>query len=219
MRTPLTVIYGYLEAMEESSSVKLQVWNRAVVQMRKQTERLKRIVDDLLLLSRIDSGHSVEKFEQVAVAGLLETIIEQAHELGGDANHHILASIDKDLTLLGHEGELYSLFSNLVFNAVRYTPARGEIEVTWQNSKDGPCFAVTDTGLGIAEAHIPRLTERFYRVDIGRSREVGGTGLGLAIAKHVIKRHQAIFTIKSQLGSGSKFSCVFPAKRAVMNLS
>jgi len=212
MRTPLTVIHGYLESMGESGDAGLDAWQNAIQQMRQQTGRMQRIVGDLLLLSRLEGPGKSDGQECVDIPGILEMIKDEAQTLSG-GQHQITASIDKELKLQGCASDLESAFSNLVFNAVRYTPAEGSIHLRWWASKHGPCFLVKDTGIGIEPEHIPRLAERFYRVDVGRSRQSGGTGLGLAIVKHVLTRHDAQLKIESEPGKGSSFRCNFPETR------
>jgi two-component system phosphate regulon sensor histidine kinase PhoR len=208
LRTPLTVINGFLETMRDEDCPKK--WERPLLLMAQQTARMRNIIEDLLLLSRLESEQTVNMTQPVAVADMLNTICEEAQLLSGDKKHHITLEADKDLTINGHAQELRSAFSNLVFNAVRYTPAGGDIKVRWFSDKKGRHFEVSDTGEGIAPEHLPRLTERFYRVDVGRSRSQGGTGLGLAIVKHVLNRHQGQLRIDSTLGEGSTFWCDFP---------
>ena len=212
LRSPLTVLGGYLETLvdaEESSRDYLP----QLRSMQAQTERMTRIVDDLMLLSKLESEASRVDQLPVNMPKLLEHAINQAKELSGLEGHEFSSTIDENLCLLGRESELYSAISNLLFNAVRYTPPGGEIKVSWQDTSDGPVFSVADTGVGIAPHHVPRLTERFYRVDAGRSRATGGTGLGLAIVKHVLHRHHTRLDIESEVGQGSTFSCKFDADR------
>jgi two-component system phosphate regulon sensor histidine kinase PhoR len=171
-----------------------------------------RIVEDLLRLSRIESDPGGAALETVAVADMVDAILRDASRISA-AEHTIAVETDAGCALLGDYGELFSAFSNLVFNAVQYTPAGGRVEVRWTCEDDGACFEVRDTGVGIEAHHIPRLTERFYRVDKARSRELGGTGLGLAITKHVLMRHGAALEVRSEPGEGSTFSCRFPAER------
>ncbi|MEO6697198.1 MAG: ATP-binding protein, partial [Gammaproteobacteria bacterium] len=173
--------------------------------------RMQHIVTDLLMLSRLEMNHKIHNEQIVAVPGLLAGIVQDACELSKERGHSITLDADPTLELYGNEEELRSAFSNLVFNAVQYTPAHGEIAIRWFRGPEGAHMVVRDTGVGIAAHHIPRLTERFYRVDAGRSRESGGTGLGLAIVKHVLNRHAAQLRIESEPGKGSTFSCDFSA--------
>ena len=213
MRTPLTVIHGYLEAMGESGGAELADWQHVIGQMRQQTNRMQRTVEDLLLLSRLENDEQTVGQESVDVIQLLRDILYESKNLSGE-EHRIDLEASQSLSLFGNASELDSAFSNLVFNAVRYTPAGGAIRLHWWSDQDdAPCFSVSDTGIGIASEHIPRLTERFYRVDVGRSRRSGGTGLGLAIVKHVMVRHGGYLKIESEPGKGSTFTCCFPKSR------
>ncbi len=213
IRTPLTVVHGYVETMIESREAFLGPWKGILGQIHTQTLRMQRIVEDLLLLSRLETRRTSEREAIVDVAGLIRTIAGNARQLSGEQQHVIEFEADSRLRLVGNFHELESAFANLVFNAVRYTPSNGSIKIRWWLSGSGPCFSVTDTGIGIAAEHIPRLTERFYRVDVGRSRESGGTGLGLAIVKHVLTRHDARLSVTSEPGKGSEFVCHFPHAR------
>jgi two-component system phosphate regulon sensor histidine kinase PhoR len=215
LRTPLTVIAGYLEAFEEDRGNCPEDWAPKIAQMRQQAGRMKRLIEDLLELSRLESAKELEHAEEVRVADMLETIIREAQTLSGEQQHIFDKQLDHDLRLLGDRHDLYKAFSNLIFNAVQYTPARGRITVSWYRDEVGAHMAVKDTGLGIAEQHLNRVTERFYRVDKGRSRAKGGTGLGLAIVKHVLTRHKAHLHIQSEEGKGSLFRCDFPLKACV----
>ena len=211
LRTPLTVISGFLETMCDAPEDELtRRWGRSLTLMRQQTLRMQRIVEDLLLLSRLELDTAGFERKPVAVGRVITEIRNEALALSGERRHTLVLEVDETLDLRGNEKELRSAFSNLVFNAVQYTPEQGRITVCWYADEAGAHFAVTDTGEGIAPHHIPRLTERFYRVDTGRSRERGGTGLGLAIVKHVLTRHDAVLRIESELGKGSTFSCDFP---------
>jgi len=172
--------------------------------------RMRNIVDDLLLLYRLESEPLEESSRPVYMAELLENIVEEARILSGSQHHQLTLTTDYQMNLQGREDELRSAFSNIIFNAVRYTPAGGKITVRWYVDENGGYVAVQDSGEGIATEHLPRLTERFYRVDVGRSRNQGGTGLGLAIVKHVLNRHQAQLHISSEIGKGSIFRCDFP---------
>lgn len=213
MRTPLTVIHGYLEAIAESGDESLLGdWKQVVAQMRQQTDRMQRIVADLLMLSRLESEELAIGQAQVDVAELLESVNQQAVNLSG-GKHRIYLKAEAGLKLYGVENELESAFSNLAFNAVRYTPPGGSVAMYWYANGDKASFSIRDNGIGIEPEHIPRLTERFYRVDVGRSRQSGGTGLGLAIVKHVLTRHGSVLEIESEPGRGSLFSCTFPEYR------
>lgn len=214
LRTPLTVISGFLETLVHSDK-KLTEHRRALQLMHQQTERMEIIITDLLTLSRLEMEKGELMQEAVAVPLMLESIISEARALSGEHHHVLHLESEPSLWMLGNESELRSAFSNLIFNAVRHTPQRSEITIDWTKSGDNLCLSVSDTGEGIAAIHIPRLTERFYRVDAGRSRKSGGTGLGLAIVKHVLNRHGGELRIESQTGKGSTFSCYFPLELAV----
>ncbi len=208
LRTPLTVISGYLEALidedpDERCLAPLQ-------SMQEQTRRMSRLVEDLMLLARLESDEPGHATRVVNIPELVAQVVSQAKTFSGREGHRFEVDIEDNLCLVGVESELYSAFSNLVLNAVHYTPAGGSIRVNWAREGEYALFSVTDTGPGIEAQHIPRLTERFYRVDAGRSRARGGTGLGLAIVKHVLLRHQGRLEIDSEPGRGSRFSCRFP---------
>lgn len=212
LRTPLTVISGYVEALLDHAEARKPPWNHVLPQVHEQARRMRGIVEDLLLLSRLELDRELTSEEEIAVALLLRQIHKEAMELSGDANHRILLDVDPRFGLRGNRNELRSAFSNLVVNAIRYTSPGGEIRLSWHVDAQGAHFSVSDTGVGIEARHIPRLTERFYRVDVGRSRETGGTGLGLAIVKHVITRHDGQLNVKSTVGKGSTFTCHFPLR-------
>ncbi len=216
LRTPLTVVVGFLETMRDSGETCATEWARELELMQQQASRMQRLVEDIMLLSRLESRDPVARQEEVAVPAMLSAIHEEARLLSGTAGHNIRLEADAQLWLRGNTEELRSAFSNLVFNAVKYTPPGGDIQIRWGRDSEGaPSLVVQDSGIGIEARHIPRLTERFYRVDVARSRETGGTGLGLAIVKHVISRHHARLEITSVPGLGSTFSCHFPATAAL----
>jgi two-component system phosphate regulon sensor histidine kinase PhoR len=212
LRTPLTVLVGFLETVRELKLDPQRVRDY-VGMMREQAARMQRIIEDLLTLSVLESA-PLPAAERVRVAPLLARLRADAEQLSG-GRHAIALRGEPRVDLVGSEAELSSAFGNLVSNAVRYTPAGGRINLVWREEPEGAAFAVEDSGPGIAEEHIPRLTERFYRVDRGRSRESGGTGLGLAIVKHAVARHQATLDIASRPGEGSSFAVRFPASRTV----
>jgi two-component system phosphate regulon sensor histidine kinase PhoR len=212
LRSPLTVVSGYLETLLDAGDLGPELTGQ-LQSMRSQTDRMNRIVNDLMLLSRLESEEPHADREKVLVGPLISSIADHARELSGENRHVIELDVDTSLCIQGHEPELYSAFSNLVFNAIRYTPARGRIMISWQERNNELVFSVRDSGVGIAAHHIPRLTERFYRVDTGRSRATGGTGLGLAIVKHVLLRHEGRLEIDSEVGKGSTFACHFPVGR------
>ena len=213
LRSPLTVIAGYLEALEDDEQLP-EEYRRPVAQMSQQASRMGLIVEDLLQLSRLEATPGAATAEPVAMVEMLDTIARDTHSLSEGA-HRVVHETDAGLSLLGNWNELYSAFSNIAFNAVQHTLAGGTIRLGWMPDGMGARLDVTDTGEGIEAHHLPRLTERFYRVDKARSHEMGGTGLGLAIAKHILVRHDARFEIESRLGEGSRFSCRFPAHRVV----
>lgn len=210
LRTPLTVIRGYLETFLQQEMLPRPL-SRGLSQMQQQARRMESLVADLLLLSRLESTDQISDEEPVHIHELIRQIHQDAVELSGSRNHGFELVLEPHFDLVGQTLELQSAFSNLVFNAVRYTPEGGRIRILWQVDDAGGHFSVVDNGIGIDPLHIPRLTERFYRVDESRSTASGGTGLGLAIVKHVLMRHGATLTIDSQPGQGSTFSCHFPA--------
>ncbi len=213
LRTPLTVLVGFLETVRE---LKLdpERSRHYLNLMAEQGGRMQRIIDDLLVLSTMESAPEPPRDERIDVAVLLARVHSETVALSA-GRHRVRLDAEEGYDLLGSESELASAFGNLASNAIRYTPAGGEVRLVWRASADGAAFAVEDTGIGIEPEHIPRLTERFYRVDRGRSRETGGTGLGLAIVKHALARHQATLEIQSEPGRGSRFSVHFPARRVV----
>ena len=213
LRTPLTVLAGYVETLLDTDEGHDPQMQRILSNMHQQADRMRRIVEDLLLLSRLETSRpDAELFEPIDVTRLIEPILNDARLISGEEGHRIESELDADLILWGVPRELQSAFSNLVFNAVKYTPAGGRVTVRWSLDAQGrPVFCVCDSGIGIEARHIPRLTERFYRIDVGRSRSRGGTGLGLAIVKHVALRHAARLEIESTPGKGSCFRVVFPA--------
>ncbi|HTE41138.1 MAG TPA: phosphate regulon sensor histidine kinase PhoR [Steroidobacteraceae bacterium] len=214
LRSPLTVVSGYLDALgEESSGSSLdESWRAPVEEMRRQAERMRSIIEDLLELSQLEDHREHAGSDIVDVGGQLSVLKK---EILGLPQHpaQVHLRLDTNAQLLGSERELSSAFSNLINNAVKYTPVEGEIEIRWWADEAGGHLSVRDTGIGIAAEHIPRLTERFYRVDAGRAREMGGSGLGLAIVKHALQRHEARLEVQSELGRGSTFVCHFPARR------
>ncbi len=210
LRTPLTVLCGYLETLLGNSEGLSPRWLRALQQMEQQTGRMNNLVNDLLLLSRLENDSLHQEHRPVSVAVLLQQIKNEALTYGLEKHHQITLEADNELRLLGHENDLRSAFSNLVTNAVKYTPAHGQIHIRWWSDDKGAYLSVQDNGLGIDRRHLPRLTERFYRADAARTSSTGGTGLGLAIVKHVLLAHRARLDIQSELGRGSTFTCVFP---------
>ena len=215
LRTPLTVITGYLETLQDES-LDAETLRTLLSKLVSPAERMRALVDDLLLLTRLESSPALDlqQLDIIDVPALVRRVIADAEQLS-EGRHALIAHLDEGLGLHGVESELYSAFGNLVANAVRYSPEGGDITVRWQRTADGPRFAVEDEGMGIPEEHLSRLTERFYRVDLAGSRSRGGTGLGLAIVKHVLRRHETGLEVHSELGRGSSFQCVFPARFAV----
>lgn len=211
MKSPLTVIKGYVEnLLDDPAAVKK--WGKSLTQIDQQTDRMCSIVEDLLALSNLESGPTPESLQPVDVPALVRSVIAEAEELS-QGRHRIQSEIDESLHLLGNFNELYSAVSNVVFNAVSYTDEGGTVSIGWRRRTDGrPRLSVADSGIGIAPEHIPRLTERFYRVDQARSRDLGGTGLGLAIVKHILARHNGGLEVDSEPGKGSTFAFVFPAE-------
>ena len=211
LRTPLTVFMGFLETVRElklDSERSRDYLNL----MADQGGRMQRIVDDLLTLSALESAPEPPRDQRIGIRVLLARVRAEAEALSG-GRHSISLEADDGFDLLGDDTEVASAFGNLATNAVRYTPPGGAVRLVWRASPNGAEFAVEDSGIGIEPEHIPRLTERFYRVDHGRSRETGGTGLGLAIVKHALARHQATLEIQSEPGKGSRFSARFPSHR------
>jgi two-component system phosphate regulon sensor histidine kinase PhoR len=214
LRTPLTVLCGFLETIADSGGADGELLRRSLPLMTEQSRRMQRLVEDLLTLSRLESSHNPPREEKIDVPQLARTLYHDALALSA-GRHRVLLDVATGDWLLGAEEELRSAFGNLITNAVRYTPERGEVEIAWRREGSELVFSVRDSGIGIAAQHIPRLTERFYRVDRSRSRETGGTGLGLAIVKHVMNRHQGRLEIASEPGRGSTFSAVFPGERVI----
>jgi two-component system phosphate regulon sensor histidine kinase PhoR len=208
LRTPLTVIHGYLELIDPEDVPELAP---VLNEMRAQSKRMGQIVEDLLTLSRLETQEHVQD-ERVQMTPLLATIRKEAEALS-QGRHQITVESTAEADLLGSVKDLHSAFSNLVSNAVRYTPTGGRISIRWRRTSEGAVYSVTDTGYGIPASHLARLTERFYRVSSSRSRESGGTGLGLSIVKHVLNLHQARLDIQSEPGQGSTFSCWFNGER------
>lgn len=209
MRTPLTVIHGYIETLQDAGDVPSK-WQRPLRSMADQTRRLELLVSDLLLLEKYESQDQAGLSHRVDVKKLLGSICHDAEVLSGEREHNIVLQCDSEDVLIGEEGQLRSAFSNLVYNAVKYTPTGGEITVHWYQDHLGGHLTVRDTGCGFDPVHIPRLTERFYRADPSRNKGTGGSGLGLAIVKHVLINHNANLEIQSEENVGSEFTCHFP---------
>ncbi|KIA79028.1 histidine kinase [Chromobacterium piscinae] len=212
LRTPLTVVGGFLETLSDMPEVNDQMFRQFLPMMMEQSRRMQSLVEDLLTLSKLENSPKAVNSERVDMRDMLDTLMVEAEGLS-QGRHQVKLLRNCDCGLWGSSQELHSAFGNLVSNAVRYTPEGGSITLAWQDEGDQLRFSVSDTGIGIPREHIPRLTERFYRVDRGRSRGSGGTGLGLAIVKHVLARHHARLEIKSEPDKGSTFSVVFPRER------
>jgi two-component system phosphate regulon sensor histidine kinase PhoR len=216
LKTPVTVLAGFVETLaDETLALTPQRRKRFLDLMAEEARRMQRLIDDLLTLSALEAADTPRREELLNMRSFVEQLGEEARALSG-ARHRISVLIESDARLTGDEQELHSAFSNLVSNAVRYTPEGGSIALAWRAVEGRGAFSVTDSGPGIEARHLPRLTERFYRVDKSRSRETGGTGLGLAIVKHVLTRHGASLEIDSEPGRGSTFRAVFPASRLAM---
>lgn len=214
LRTPLTVIGGFLETigdMQGEISPDIQPY---FDMMQSQTTRMRRIIEDLLTLSRLENNVTLKDEADIAMPALLNLLLKDAQALS-QGQHTVRLHLETEVNIRGSYNELLSALSNLTTNAVRYTPAKGRIDIYWQLRGEEAVFTVQDTGIGIESHHLPRLTERFYRVDSGRSRDTGGTGLGLSIVKHILHHHQASLQIESEPGQGSRFIIVFPAQRVL----
>ena len=214
LRSPLTVISGYLDALADDEELQ-ESWGKPIRRMQQQVQRMNRIVSELLELSRLESAGRAGTDEVVDVAGLLAAARKYYEGHKDTATIEIVA--ESTAQLLGRGNEIESLITNLLSNAVRHTPADGKITMSWRSGSRGADIVVRDTGEGIPSDQIPRLTERFFRVDRGRARGDGGVGLGLAIVKHVLGRHDGGLTVKSEPGEGSEFACHFPAMRVVVD--
>jgi two-component system phosphate regulon sensor histidine kinase PhoR len=214
LKTPLTVLSGFLETMRELPLAEKER-ARYLELMEQQASRMRHIVDDLLALAKLEGDAKPPNDQVVDMRAVLRHLRADAESLSGEEHHGITFEVDERLTITGIETEILSALGNLVTNAIRYTPAGGTIRVDWHLVGGGAVFSVTDSGFGIPAADIPRLTERFYRVDRSRSRDTGGTGLGLAIVKHVLQRHDAVLDVKSDEGRGSTFTVRFSAQRTV----
>ncbi|HET7570952.1 MAG TPA: ATP-binding protein [Gammaproteobacteria bacterium] len=214
LRTPLTVLRGYLDMMNEEAVAggALEPWRDPLENMGQQAERMERIIGDMLTLARLEVEGSARNEEHVNVAIMIDKIMRQAESMS-QGSHIIQIDVQDDVGLRGQAAELENAFSNLVFNAIQHTPPGTRVEVSWHRQDSQAVFEVRDNGQGIPAEDIPRLTERFYRVNVARSRATGGTGLGLAIVKHALERHDSRLDIESQPGAGTVFSCRFPPER------
>lgn len=212
LRTPVTVLSGYLDTIEPMSTMLPASMQKAISNMHRQTDRMRALIEDLIWLSRLETVPVEDDADPVDVYQLVKQLVQDANEVAG-MDRKISVTVDEDWNIKGCYKEIYSAFSNLVFNAVRYTPPDTKIRIIWQKTNLGGELRVADKGAGIEPRHLSRLTERFYRVEDSRAESTGGTGLGLAIVKHIMMRHQGELRISSVLGSGSTFSCHFPNSR------
>jgi two-component system phosphate regulon sensor histidine kinase PhoR len=211
LRTPLTVIMGYLETMTSEEDLDAGTLRELAGKLEPPTQRMRALVDDLLLLSRLESDRppGSQDLVPLEMSVIIRNCVSEARELG-DGRHRFEVELDKGTRLLGIEREIHSAIMNMLTNAVRYSPEGGRIRVSWQPVAGGARLAVEDEGIGIAPEHRERIMERFFRVDLAKSRVRGGTGLGLAIVKHVLKRHRSQLMVESEPGRGSRFYCDFP---------
>lgn len=211
LRSPLTVICGYLDSLGDDPSID-QSWAGPIRDMRIQAKRMNAIIADLLELSRLEATDGEAPREQIDVPQMLQRLYRDALARV-ERPQEVLLDLESDCGLFGAAHEIESAFTNLLVNALKYTPATGVVRIRWWVDEDGAYFSVIDTGIGVPAEHIPRLTERFYRVDAGRSRGHGGSGLGLAIVKHALQRHGGWLDVQSIEAKGSTFTCHFPAQR------
>lgn len=211
MRTPLTVIRGYIETFQDAEDTPNK-WRRALNSMQQQTQRMESLISDLLLLAKYETEGLADTTQSFDIEVTLQEVFRDARAYSADKKHDISLEFEasKPCLFKGDAKQLYSAFSNLVFNAVKYTPAGGQISLCWWLDDQGAHFSVRDTGEGFDSVHIPHLTERFYRTDPSRDNASGGSGLGLAIVKHVLINHSAELEIHSEVGIGSEFICHFP---------
>ena len=213
LKTPVTVLAGFVETLADPAIETAPAQRRQFLAlMGEQARRMQSLIEDLLTLSALESSPAPADEQAIDMSRFVEQLAAEARALSA-GRHQLRVQVEPGCRLTGSARELRSAFSNLVSNAVRYTPEGGAVTLAWRLVDGRGVFAVEDTGIGVETRHIPRLTERFYRVDQGRSRESGGTGLGLAIVKHVLTRHQASLEVDSELGKGSSFRAVFPAQR------
>ncbi len=215
LKTPLTVVRGYIEMAQSSGNSFTPRWQQAFTTIEDQVSRMDRLVEQLLILSRVEINAQADIQQVVDMPDLIEQLINDSAWLNQEKQHQVLIDIDYDIGVLGNDSELKSACSNLIANAIAYTPENGVIQVSWQYEGDDAVFSVKDNGVGIRSVDVARLTERFYRVDKSRSRDTGGSGLGLAIVKHVASHHNALLYINSQLGEGSTFTIKFKSDNLV----
>jgi two-component system, OmpR family, phosphate regulon sensor histidine kinase PhoR len=208
LRTPLTVINGYIETISDNN--KTPTWEKPLQQILQQGKRMSLLINDLLVLSKLETTEAGHNQKELELAPLLISIKNEAEALGNDKQQTIRLECDASIRIIANEKEIHSAFSNLAINAVKYTPEQGVIDLHLWKNENHVYFSVSDNGPGIDSKHLPRLTERFYRVDASRNSATGGTGLGLAIVKHVLLRHDGELKITSEVGKGSTFTCVLP---------
>jgi two-component system phosphate regulon sensor histidine kinase PhoR len=208
LRTPLTVINGYIETISDNN--KTPAWEKPLLQIMQQGKRMSLLINDLLVLSKLETTEAGHNQKELELEPLLISIKNEAEALGNDKQQKIHLQCDEPIRIIANEKEIHSAFSNLAINAVKYTPENGVIKLHLWKDENHVYFSVIDNGPGIGNKHLPRLTERFYRVDASRNSTTGGTGLGLAIVKHVLLRHDGELKITSELGKGSTFTCVLP---------
>ena len=211
LRTPLTVISGYLDTLADDASID-PAWTGPIKDMRSQAQRMNAIIADLLVLSRLEATDGEAPRDSIDVPGMLERLHRDALA-SADRPRQVVLELQSEDGLFGSAHELESAFTNVLVNGMKYTPAEGTVQMRWWADDEGAYFSVIDSGIGIPAEHIPRLTERFYRVDAGRSRGQGGSGLGLAIVKHALQRHGGWLDVQSAEGKGSTFTCHFPQAR------
>jgi two-component system phosphate regulon sensor histidine kinase PhoR len=211
LRTPLTVISGYLDTLADDPSID-GAWAGPIKDMRAQAQRMNTIIADLLELSRLESTDGEAPRDPIEVPRMLERLYRDALA-GGDRPRQVLLDLESNDGLYGSAQEIESAFTNLLVNGIKYTLSEGTVRMRWWADDEGAYFSVIDSGIGIPAEHLPRLTERFYRVDSGRSRDRGGSGLGLAIVKHALQRHGGWLEVQSTVGKGSTFTCHFPQQR------
>lgn len=213
LKTPLTVFKGFLEPMHEDIHEMPPQWTRSIELMYQQNLRMNDIVDELLLLSKLETSHGITSEKLINMSELLKKSVHDATLLAQGPSHQISIEAQENLILKGEIESIKMIINNLLVNAIKYTPQRSKITISWYIQSDQACLIVKDSGEGIAARHLSRLTERFYRIESGRSRDKGGTGLGLAIVNHALLRHQAELKINSEIGHGSTFICIFPKER------
>lgn len=211
LKTPLTVISGFLETLEDRKKIDVQS-KKIISLMSEQAHRMKKLIDDLLLLSNVESDYLHNRSEKIIMRDMFKKLKNEV-SLIDQEQHKISYSLNNEINIYGSSTEIYSAFINLLTNAIRYTDKKGEITVSWNKINNDAIFQVADTGIGIPEKHLKRITERFYRVDEDRSRESGGTGLGLSIVKNVMNQHQGEIRVTSEVNFGSSFKLIFPSER------